>query len=136
MIKKTISYVDYDGNKREESFYFNLTKAELTEMDLSATGGFEKMIQKLIEARDGARIISLFKEILLKSYGEKSPDGRRFIKSKELSDAFSQTPAYDQLFMELATDAEKASEFVKGVIPADIDLSSAELPASLKDASK
>lgn len=131
MIKKTIAYEDYDGNKREESFYFNLTKTELTEMEMSASGGLAQMIQKIIEAQDGGRIIAVFKELILKAYGEKSPDGRRFIKSKELSEAFSQTPAYDQLFMELATDADKASEFVKGVIPADIDTTQAQLPASM-----
>lgn len=121
MLKRTISYTDYDGNQREESFYFNLTKAELTEMELSASGGLTKMIEKIVETQDGARIISIFKELILKAYGEKSPDGRRFIKSKELSEAFSQTGAYDVLFMELATDADKASDFIKAVIPADID---------------
>lgn len=121
MLKKTIKYEDFDGNQREESFYFNLTKSELTEMELSATGGLTKMIEKIVETQDGARIISIFKELILKAYGEKSPDGRRFIKSPELSEAFSQTGAYDVLFMELATDADKASDFIKAVIPADID---------------
>lgn len=121
MLKRTISYTDFDGNQREESFYFNLTKSELTEMELSATGGLTKMIEKIVETQDGARIISIFKELILKAYGEKSPDGRRFIKSQELSEAFSQTGAYDVLFMELATDADKASEFIKAVIPADIE---------------
>jgi hypothetical protein len=131
MLKKTIAYTDYDGNAREESFYFNLTKSELTEMQMSATGGLDQMIQKIVEAQDGGRIIAVFKELILKAYGEKSPDGRRFVKSKELSEAFAQTPAYDQLFMELATDADKASDFVKGIIPADLDTSKAQLPASM-----
>lgn len=131
MLKKTIKYTDFDGVQREESVYFNLTKSELTEMELSATGGLTKMIEKIVETQDGTRIIAIFKELILKAYGEKSPDGRRFIKSKELSEAFSQTPMYDILFMELATDADKASDFIKAVIPADIDLSDASVPASL-----
>lgn len=131
MLKKTIKYTDFDGVQREESVYFNLTKSELTEMELSATGGLTKMIEKIVETQDGTRIIAIFKELILKAYGEKSPDGRRFIKSKELSEAFSQTPMYDILFMELATDADKASDFIKAVIPADIDLNNAELPATL-----
>lgn len=131
MLKKTIKYTDFDGVQREESVYFNLTKSELTEMELSATGGLTKMIEKIVETQDGTRIIAIFKELILKAYGEKSPDGRRFIKSKELSEAFSQTPMYDILFMELATDADKASDFIKAVIPADIDLGSAETPANL-----
>ena len=131
MLKKTIKYTDFDGVQREESVYFNLTKTELTEMELSATGGLTKMIEKIVETQDGGRILTVFKELILKAYGEKSPDGRRFIKSKELSEAFSQTPMYDILFMELATDADKASEFIKAVIPADIDMSGAETPAQL-----
>ena len=132
MLKRTISYTDFDGNQREESFYFNLTKSELTEMELSATGGLTRMIEKIVETQDGARIISIFKELILKAYGEKSPDGRRFIKSKEISEAFSQTGAYDVLFMELATDADKASEFIKAVIPSDIDTSGANVPQLVK----
>ena len=131
MLKKTIKYTDFDGVQREESVYFNLTKTELTEMELSATGGLTKMIEKIVETQDGGRILTVFKELILKAYGEKSPDGRRFIKSKELSEAFSQTPMYDILFMELATDADKASEFIKAVIPSDIDMSGAETPAQL-----
>lgn len=132
MLKKTIKFVDFDGNEREESHYFNLTKAELTEMELSTNGGLTKMIEKIVETRDGSRIIAIFKDLILKSYGEKSLDGRRFVKSKELSEEFSQTGAYDALFMELATDADKASDFIKGIIPADIDMSQAQIPENLK----
>lgn len=132
MLKKTIKFVDFDGNEREESHYFNLTKAELTEMELSTNGGLTKMIEKIVETRDGGRIIAIFKDLILKSYGEKSLDGRRFVKSKELSEEFSQTGAYDALFMELATDADKASDFIKGIIPADIDMSQAQIPENLK----
>ena len=120
MLKKTIKFVDYDGNEREENFYFNLTESEIIEMEFSTTGGLTQMIEKIIETKDSSRIMSIFKEILLKAYGEKSADGRRFIKSKELSEEFSQTPAYNQLFMELATDAKKASDFVNALVPFDV----------------
>lgn len=116
MIKKIINYTDYDGNEREESFYFNLTESEIIEMEFSTTGGLTQMIEKIVETRDSTRIMSIFKEIILKSYGEKSADGRRFIKSKEISEEFSQTPAYNKLFMELVTDAQKASDFVNGLV--------------------
>lgn len=117
MIKRTITYEDYNGVSRTEDFYFNLSKAEITEMELSTTGGMGEMIQRIINAQDTPAIIKVFKEILFKAYGVKSPDGRRFIKSPELSLEFSQTEAYSQLFMELATDAEKAADFVNGIIP-------------------
>ena len=117
MIKKTIKFVDYNGNEREEDFYFNLTKAELTEMELSTEGGMEQLIRKIVSEQDNKKIVEMFKKIILKSYGEKSPDGRRFIKSQELSDAFAQTEAYSELFMELATDADAAAAFVNGVVP-------------------
>lgn len=119
MLKKTITYNDYDGNERTEDFYFNLTKAEILEMDLSASGGLEKLIQKIIAEKNGEQIVKMFKEIILKSFGEKSLDGKRFIKNPELTEAFIQTEAYSQLFVELATDSDKAAEFVNGIIPKD-----------------
>lgn len=120
MLKKTINYIDCNGVERKEDFWFNLTEAELTEMEYSTIGGYSEMINKIVAAQDTPTIIKVFKELLLKTYGEKSSDGRRFIKSEELSTAFSQTEAYSKLFMELATDADKASEFINGVIPRNI----------------
>lgn len=117
MIKKTITYTDYDGIERTEDFYFNLSKAELAEMNLTTEGGLDKKIKAIVDAKNGAEIIKLFKEIVLLSYGKKSPDGRRFIKSKEITDEFIQTEAYSDLFMELATNADSASTFINGVIP-------------------
>lgn len=132
MLKKTMTYVDYDGNERTEDFYFNLTKAEIMEMDLSASGGLDKLITKIVAEQDGAKIVEIFKKIILGAYGEKSLDGKRFIKSPELSEAFSQTEAYSDLFMELATDAEKAAEFINGIIP-KIDGNSTVTPEAIKE---
>lgn len=120
MLKKTITYSDYNGNERTEAFYFNLTKAEVTEMEMSTAGGLAEMIEKIIAAQDAPSIIKIFKDLVLRAYGEKSPDGKRFIKSDELSTAFSQTEAYSQLFMELATDADSAAKFVNGIVPGDV----------------
>lgn len=117
MLKKTITYVDYDGNQRTEDFYFNLSKAEIAEMEMTTAGGLDKVINQIIAEQDGKRIIELFKDLILRSYGKKSPDGKRFIKSEELRDEFSQTEAYSDLFMELATDADAAAAFVNGIIP-------------------
>lgn len=117
MLKKTITYVDYNGNERKEDFYFNLTKAELMEMELSTTGGLAEMIQKVVSTQDGPAIIKIFKDLVLRAYGEKSADGKRFIKNDELKEAFSQTEAYSELFMELATNAEAAAAFVNGIVP-------------------
>ena len=118
MLKKTITYIDYNGTERKEDFYFNLSKAEIMEMEMGTTGGMVEMINKSVAAQDAPAIIDMFKKMILKAYGEKSADGKRFIKSKELSEAFSQTEAYSQLFMELATDADAASKFVNGIVPA------------------
>lgn len=117
MLKKTIKYTDYNGIERTEDFWFNMSKAEIAEMEISTTGGFSEMIQKIIAAQDIPAIAKIFKDFILKAYGEKSPDGKRFIKSEELSTQFSQTEAYSQLFMELATDAQAASDFINGVAP-------------------
>lgn len=117
MLKKTIKYVDYDGNERTETFHFNLSRVEVAELELSTEGGLAKQIEKIVEERDGSRIIQLFKEIILKAYGEKSPDGKRFIKSLEMATAFSQTEAYSELFMELATNADAGAAFINGIVP-------------------
>lgn len=117
MLKKTITYTDFNGMERTEDFYFNLTQAECQEMNLSVSGGLEETIKSLINTHDNRRIVEIFKEFILRSYGQKSPDGRRFIKSKELSEEFSQTEAYSQLFMELASDAKLAADFFNQVIP-------------------
>lgn len=117
MLKKTITYSDYNGVERTEDFYFNLTKAEVMEMEMSTSGGLAEAIKRIIAAQDTPSIIKIFKELVLKSYGEKSPDGKRFIKSEEIATAFSQTEAYSTIFMELATDADAAAKFINGIIP-------------------
>ena len=120
MLKKTITYVDYNGVERTEDFYFNLSEAEVMEMEMGTTGGLSETIRKIIAAQDSPTIIKLFKEFVLKAYGEKSSDGKRFIKSEELSTAFSQTEAYSQLYMELATDADAAANFMNSIVPAKL----------------
>lgn len=124
MLKKPITYTDYNGMERTEYFYFNLTKAELAEMELSVDGGYAEMAQRIADTKNGPELIKIFKELILKAYGEKSLDGRQFMKVDEkgnpLSIGFSQTEAYSQLFMELATDANAASEFFMGIIPPDL----------------
>jgi len=117
MLKKTITYIDFDDKKRTEDFYFNLTKAEVTEMEMSTDGGLAKMLGKIVAEQDSKKIIEAFKDLILRSYGEKSPDGKRFIKTQELRDAFSQTEAYSDLFVELSGNAEAAADFVNGIIP-------------------
>lgn len=117
MVKKTVKYTDYNGNERTEDLYFNLTKAEITEMELTTEGGLSEHLQKIVNEKDSKQIIECFKELLLKSYGQKSEDGRRFIKTDKLREEFSQTEAYSELFMEIAGNAETAAEFVNGIIP-------------------
>lgn len=117
MLKKTIAYTDYDGNDRKEDFFFNLNKAEIVELELGTTGGLTKTLEKIVQEKDNKRIVEYFKSIILKAYGEKSADGRRFVKSQELRDAFEQTEAYAELFMELSSDAKAAAEFIAGIVP-------------------
>ena len=113
MLKKTITYTDYDGLERTEEFRFNLTKAELMDMELTTVGTFSKLMQKIIDEKDMVRLAKYFKELILKSYGVKSDDGKRFIKSQELSEAFSQTEAYSELYMELLSNSEYAVKFIQ-----------------------
>ncbi len=123
MLKKTITYTDYNGVERKEDFYFNLTKAEITEMELSTTGGLSTVLQRIVSEQDQPQLIRMFKDLIIRSYGKKSDDGKRFIKNEQLSEEFTQTEAYNILFMELATDAEKAANFVNGIIPKELNVS-------------
>lgn len=124
MLKKTITYTDYNDTERTEDFYFNLTKAEILDMEMSEAGGLTAKLNKIIESKDNRELMKHFKYIIRRAYGEKSDDGRRFIKSDEISTAFEQTEAYEELFMELFSDATKAAEFVNGIIPQGIQTSS------------
>ncbi len=123
MLQKTITFTDYNGVERTEDFYFNLNKSELTEMQLSKEGGLGEWLNRIIKSENRVEIMKIFKGIILKSYGEKSADGRRFMKSDEISKAFSETPAYDQLFMELVQDDKTMSAFINGIVPADLNSS-------------
>lgn len=130
MLKKAITYTDYNGVERKEDFYFNLSKAEVMEMELGTEGGLSVMIQKIVAAQDIPSIAKIFKDLILKAYGEKSADGKRFIKNPELSEAFSQTEAYSELFMGLATNPEEAATFVNGIMPGNIEGAKDMLPGA------
>lgn len=117
MIKKNIKYTDFNGVERNEDFYFNLTEAELMEMNLSTKGGLKEYLETIINTQDTPALADLFKSIINKSYGVKSPDGRNFTKSKETLDDFMSTQAYSNLYMSLITDADAAADFVNKVIP-------------------
>lgn len=120
MFVKEIKYTDFNGNEQKEKFYFNLTKSELTEMNMMTDGGMLAFIDRITNTRNQAELMKLFKELILKAYGEKSDDGKRFIKGEAIATAFSQTAAYDVYFMELATNEKSAIEFVNGIVPPDV----------------
>jgi len=117
MYAKKIAYTNYNGEKRERKFYFNLNRAELLEMELSTKGGYQNFIERIIDTRDQEELIRLFRELIQKSYGEKSDDGEMFIKNEEVLNKFIQTEAYSELYIELATNAAAAVEFVNGIMP-------------------
>lgn len=133
MIKKTITYTDYNGVERTEDFYFNLNKAEALEMEMGITGGFAAWVEKIVAAKDQATLVKIFKDFVLKTYGEKSLDGKQFMKEDEngrpLYKNFMQTEAYVNLYMELATDDKAAAEFVNGVMPKGVNAKAA-IPAA------
>ena len=120
MYVQKIKYMDYNGMERNETVYFNFTEAEVGEMEYGVSGGLTAVLNQISETKDFPKLIAIFKDLILKAYGEKSPDGRRFIKSKELSDEFSQTEAYSELYIKLASDTDAALEFIRGIMPGDI----------------
>lgn len=130
MLKKTFTFMDYNGKERTEDHYFNLSKAEILELELSVDGGIGAKIERIVSAQSSPEIFKIFKELILLSYGVKSDDGRRFIKSQEIVDDFVQTEAYSQLIMELATDDKAGVNFLQGIMPKDII---DELPENFQD---
>lgn len=132
MYKKTVTYEDYDGIERTETFYFNLSKAELLEMELNRDGGLGNLIQKIIDEKDTRRMISIFKDIMNRSYGVKSDDGKRFVKNKAVLDAFVESPAYSDIYIELVTNADEAISFINGIMP--YEMSHEQLKESVKQA--
>ena len=121
MLKKTVKYKNYFGVEKERTLYFDLTKSELMTMSLSTEGGLENVLENILETEDMPAIIKNFEEILLKSYGEKSEDGERFMKGDDISRKFKESPVYDAIFMELITDEKKAADFINAVFPKDLD---------------
>lgn len=129
MLKKIIQYTNFNGEEEEEVFFFHLSKAELVELELSQEGGLQQWLMNVVAAEDGKAIIAEFKKIILGAYGQKSADGKRFVKNQQLRDEFESSEAYSVLFMELVTDAEKAAEFVNGVIPSGLAEDAAKVVA-------
>lgn len=129
MLKKTITYADFDGVVRKEDFYFNLTEAELAEMNLMTKGGLKSYLESIISTQDTPALAELFKHIINKSYGVKSPDGRKFLKSEEILEDFTSTQAYSDLYMSLITDADAASSFINAIVPASIANSAKSIEA-------
>jgi hypothetical protein len=131
MLKKTFTYIDFNGNERTEDHYFNLTQAEALELEMSTPGGFVEMINRIVAAQDGPTIMEAFKDFVRRSYGRKSPDGRRFDKSAEIWEDFVHTEAYSMLFIELSTDAKKASEFINAVFPNNVKIPNGPVVANV-----
>ena len=120
MYKMTVNYNDYNGVARQEDHYFNLNKAELIRMEMSIIGGFVEQVNRIIQAQDAPSLIAIFEDLIQKSYGIKTPDGKGFTKNQKILDEFMATEAYSEVYMKLVTDADEAAKFVNGIIPADL----------------
>lgn len=131
MIKKTITYTDYNGVQRTEDFYFNLSKPDLVELDVEYPEGFAEKIKNVMETNDKKEMVRIFKDLIMRSYGVKDADGRHFKKSKELSEEFVETPAYGELFMEIGYDSKAAADFLNGLIPSDLQNATQNLAAPM-----
>lgn len=133
MVKETIKYIGFDDQEREEDFYFNLNKTELMEAELSIPGGLSTAFEKAIKAKNVAAVVFMFRDLIWRAYGEKTPDGRGFHKDSQLTRAFVETPAYDKLFMQLVTEEEKARVFLENLMPKDLlEEAKKTAPASLQ----
>ena len=131
MLKKTMTTVDFGGTERTEDYYFNLTNAEIMEMQLCTDGGFVETVKKIVEAKNQLELTRLFKKIICASYGVLSPDGRKFVKNQQVLDDFMATQAYSDLYIELLSgDGKAAEDFVNGILPKDLTNEAAKAPVS------
>jgi hypothetical protein len=130
VLKKTITYEDFNGDTVSEDFFFHLSKAELIELEMSHEGGLSASLQRIVDAKDGKGIIEEFKNIILSAYGKRSEDGKRFVKNQLLREEFESTEAYSALFVELVTDTDAAVEFINGVVPANMIEEAAKLAST------
>lgn len=138
MLTKTIKYTDFNGEEQEEEFYFHISKGEFVELEFSEADGFSEYLEKITSENDVPKIFATFKQIILLAYGQKSPDGRRFIKSEALRNEFLSSAAYSELITEIATDTDAAAAFVAGCLPADLQkeveaLTAAQTPEPASD---
>lgn len=133
MLKKTITYQDYNGVQRTEDFYFNLSKPEIVKMQASVKGGYDVQLRSIAANLNGGQIMEFFEELISKAYGEKSEDGRRFMKSEEISKSFMETPAYEKLFEELVTDDKAAADFVNTIMSVNPSETQAAIPANTQN---
>ncbi len=130
MLKKTIKYTDFEDNVREETICFNISRAELAMMENSEVGGFRKKLERIVNAQDNVAIMEVLRDIIHRSVGDISADGRRFMKSEEISRNFEETEAYSELIVELLSDEEKAAEFINGIMPKEIVAQAAQIADS------
>lgn len=130
MYTKTVEYENYNGEKVKKKLYFSLNKAELLEMEMRTEGGYENYLKRLINSRDNNELTNIFKELILKSYGIKSDDGERFIKTPQLREEFEQSAAYEAFFVDLCLNGDSQTAFVNGIIPAALF---AEVQKTMKD---
>ena len=117
MLKKAITYTDYDGNERTEDFYFNLSRSEIILLETTTPGGYTAMLQRIIDSKDNIELMRIFTELIKKSYGVKSDDGKRFIKNDQVVEEFLSSAAFDELFTEFFTTENAAADFAKGILP-------------------
>ena len=132
MYVKRLTYSDFNGTERTEDFYFSLTEAEALEMELTTPGGVVAMLQKIIDEKDTTKMVEYWKKFLVMSYGEKSPDGKYFVKDPEKTKMFTYSKAYSDLFILFATNDIEAAQFIRGILP--VDISDEDLASAMKEA--
>jgi hypothetical protein len=120
MLKKTVKYTDFDNVERTDTLYFNLTQAELLEIEIHTPGGMEKTIKNAVSDEKSDKIFDIMKELIMKSYGEKNSDGK-FIKTAAISEAFSHTECYSTLLFDVLETSEKAANFFNAIISPQVE---------------
>lgn len=121
MLKKRITYTNFEDEEVTETFYFNLTKADLMEMEVSKRGGLNGYIERIQETNDAGLVFEELKSLMSRSVGRLAPDGRGFSRSQQIRDEFMNSEAFSNFILEMLTDPQLAAEFIQGLIPKNIE---------------
>jgi hypothetical protein len=117
MLSREIKFNDFAGNPRTEEHYFHIGAKQIADMNKNHPGGIIAWLQQVQAGKDQVKALEFLEELIRASHGVRSPDGSKFDRDADITDAFVNSPAYDQLIFELGQSEEATISFIMAVFP-------------------